>query len=64
MRDSGPDRELYRAGEPVEFQLIGRSTTGSGVIGRTVVDYATEQVTSTGRPAEPFPQGVCAALGL
>jgi hypothetical protein len=61
--DAGPDRIwLGRDGVPY-LALVGRSVTGSGVIGRTVVNLATgDLVSSNGRELGDFIAIVCEGL--
>lgn len=61
--DAGPDRVLYENGEPVTLQMIGRSTTGSGVIGRTIIDLTGQRPPqSTGKVFGDFVQNTCEAI--
>ena len=65
IRDTGPDRVLFRNGEPVTLQQIGRSTTGSGTIGRTVFDISDgqmEELSRSGRSFGDFVANTCAAI--
>lgn len=62
LRDTGPDHVVV-SGETVTLFMVGRSTTGSGNIGRTVVPLVGEgEVTMTGRYVGPFPDTLCLAL--
>ena len=66
IRDTGPDRLLFEDGEPVVLQQIGRSTTASGTIGRTVFDVrggGMEERSRSGRPYGDYVARTCAALG-
>ena len=65
IRDTGPDRVLFKNGEPVSLQQIGRSTTGSGTIGRTVFDIRggrMEEKSRSGKFFGDFVAKTCAAL--
>lgn len=65
IRDTGPDRVLFEDGEPVTLQQIGRSTTGSGTIGRTVFDISDGQMVElsrSGRSFGDFVANTCAAI--
>lgn len=65
IRDTGPDRVLFEGGQPVTLQQIGRSTTGSGTIGRTVFDIRHGQMrelSRAGRPFVDFVANACAAI--
>ena len=61
VRDVGPDRVVVH-GETAVLQMIGRSITGSGNIGRTTVDLGTGDSASTGRYVGPWPDTLCLAL--
>ena len=62
LHDVGPDVYLVRDGE-LFIALTGRSTTGSGVIGRVVIDLATgEAVFEAGKPVGDYVERVCEAL--
>ena len=61
--DSGPDRIWVGQDGNVYLALVGRSVTGSGVIGRTVVNLSTgEFVSSTGHDLGDFLANLCAEL--
>lgn len=63
LRDVGPDRILFENGVAVELQQIGRSVTGSGVIGRTIVDLTGQQPDrSTGKVFGDFVERTCDAI--
>jgi hypothetical protein len=65
IRDTGPDRVLFEGGQPVSLQQIGRSTTGSGTIGRTVFDIRNGQsreLSRAGRPFGDFVANACEAI--
>jgi hypothetical protein len=65
IRDTGPDRVLFENGEPVILQQIGRSTTGSGTIGRTVFDIRggrSEELSRSGKSYGDFVANTCAAI--
>ncbi len=61
--DAGPDqlRRDPRTGE-LSFAIIGRSTTGSGVIGRVVEDADGNVIFQAGREYGDWVAGVCAQL--
>jgi hypothetical protein len=63
LLDVGPDRLTFDAsGNPI-VTIIGRSLTGSGVIGRVVIDAATGTVlSSSGRATGDWVENVCAEL--
>ena len=63
LLDVGPDRLTFdRNGNPI-ITIIGRSLTGSGVIGRVVVDATTGTVlSSSGRGVGDWVENVCAEL--
>lgn len=62
--DSGPDRVWIGQDGDVYLAIVGRSVTGSGVIGRTVFNLSTgELVSSTGRDLGDFLAAVCEELG-
>lgn len=63
LLDVGPDRLLFENGQPVELQQIGRSLTGSGVIGRTVIDLTGQgPPQSTGRVFGDYVAITCEAI--
>ena len=63
IKDVGPDRVLYADGRPVQVAQIGRSTTGSGTIGRTVTDLTTGEVVSrSGKSYGDFVEVTCDAI--
>jgi hypothetical protein len=61
--DSGPDRVWIGQDGNVYLAIVGRSVTGSGVIGRTVINLSTgEFVSSTGRELGDFLGSLCEEL--
>ena len=64
IRDAGPDIIAFdRTTGHLTIAITGRSTTGSGVIGRVVVDLDTGEVLSeAGNEAGFFGDLVCAAI--
>jgi hypothetical protein len=61
--DAGPDVVWVGTDGHVYLAIVGRSVTGSGVIGRTVVDLTEfELVSIKGRELGDFHAWVCAAL--
>jgi hypothetical protein len=61
--DAGPDRFWVGKDGAVYLALVGRSVTGTGVIGRTVVNLDTgELVSSHGRELGDFLTAVCEGL--
>ena len=63
LLDVGPDRVTVDRDGNVIVAIIGRSLTGSGVIGRVVVDAATGAVlSSSGRAVGDWVENVCAEL--
>ncbi len=62
LHDAGPDTYFVRDGT-LFLASSGRSTTGTGVIGRVVRDAATrERVFEAGKPVGDFVERVCEAL--
>ncbi len=62
LLDVGPDVYFVRDGK-LFVAITGRSLTGSGVIGRVVVDVETgEVVFEAGQPVGDYPEIVCEAL--
>ena len=62
LHDAGPDTWVVRDGT-LFLASSGRSTTGTGVIGRVVRDLATgERVFEAGKPTGDFVERVCEAL--
>lgn len=66
IRDVGPDRVLFEDGAPVVLQQIGRSTTGSGTIGRTVFTLTPDgdlvEQSRSGREFGDFVERTCSAI--
>jgi hypothetical protein len=63
LLDVGPDRITFDRKGNLIVTIIGRSLTGSGVIGRVVVDAATGAVlSSSGRGVGDWVENVCAEL--
>lgn len=61
--DAGPDVVWVGRDGHVYLAIVGRSVTGSGVIGRTVIDLDTfELVSSHGRDLGDFLDWVCTSL--
>jgi hypothetical protein len=62
LLDVGPDVYFVRDGQ-LFVAITGRSLTGSGVIGRVVIDLETEEaVFEAGKPVGDFVETVCQAL--
>jgi len=62
IHDVGPDVNFIRDGK-LFVAITGRSITGSGVIGRVVIDLETgEAVFEAGRPVGNYVENVCEAL--
>ena len=62
LHDVGPDVYFVRDGK-LFVAVTGRSTTGSGVIGRVVFDVETgEVVFEAGKPVGDYVETVCEAL--
>jgi hypothetical protein len=62
LHDVGPDVVFVRDGK-LFIALTGRSTTGSGVIGRVVVDLETNEVVlEAGKPVGDYVEVVCEAV--
>lgn len=63
LLDVGPDRVTIDRDGNVRVAIVGRSLTGSGVIGRVVVDGATGAVlSSSGRAVGDWVENVCSEL--
>ena len=61
--DAGPDRYWVNADGDLMLSLVGQSTTGSGVIGHTIVNLDTGEIEFVaGREAGDWIENVCAAL--
>jgi hypothetical protein len=61
--DAGPDIVWIGRDGAVYLAITGRPITGSGVIGRTVINLDTgELVSSTGKDVGDFIENLCAAL--
>jgi hypothetical protein len=64
IRDVGPDIIWINKDGDLLVAITGRSLTGSGVIGRTVINISTgELVSQSGMEVGDFIDNVCAAIG-
>jgi hypothetical protein len=63
LKDVGPDQVRVRNDGQVTLAIVGRSLTGSGVIGRVLYDLDTgELLQMSGREVGPIEDQVCPAI--